>query len=266
PKTRADAAGSARPSPRGPSVVTPRSGTRPRAAARAPTIVVVATAPRAPMIHTPVRGPCSAFTVFLPEWLNRPCGCDTKREPADHETRARRRARPGRRLRSRGGESEGPREDARADRSGGSREASHGALPGSRADRLRAAARLGRAAPRPVLERAFSRPPHPGRGALRAPRLASDRRERARRGPRGARRPRLDAHLPRPARRRGRAPRVPRCARPELRPGAALPLRRRGRHGRGVEERPEPPLPLGARQDARSERGGRSPAHGSQPG
>src|SRR5439155_659668 len=76
PNTRADAAGSARPSPRAPSVVTPRSGTRPRAAARAPTIVVVATAPRAPMIHTPVRGLLSAFMVPLPEWLNPTCGCD----------------------------------------------------------------------------------------------------------------------------------------------------------------------------------------------
>src|SRR5438552_1325835 len=66
PNTSADAAGSESPSPRGPSVVTPRSGTRPRAAARAPTIVVVATAPRAPMIHTPVRGLLSAFRGWHP--------------------------------------------------------------------------------------------------------------------------------------------------------------------------------------------------------
>src|SRR5207249_8092915 len=97
------------------------------------------------------------------------------------------------------GEPAGAREDARADRPGDSREASRGAVPGGRADRLRAGARLGRAPPRPVLERAFSRPPHPGQDALLAPRLESDRRDRARRGPRGAPRPGLDAHLPRPA-------------------------------------------------------------------
>src|SRR3989475_2897353 len=268
PNTRADAAGSESPSPRAPSVVTPRSGERPRAAARAPTIVVVATAPRAPMIHTPVR--LSALMASLPEWLNPTRGCDTKRGPADHATRSRRPARPDRCLRARGtpwaGDSGGPRKDARADRSRGSREASRGALPGSRADRLRAVARLGRAPPGPVLERAFAHPPHPDRGALRAPRLAPDRRERARRGPRAARSPGLDAHLSRPARRRDRAPRVLRRARPALRSRAALPLRRRGRRRRGVEERPEPPLSLGARQDARGERDGRSAADGSQPG
>src|SRR5947208_6601156 len=247
PNTSADAAGSESPSPRGPSVVTPRSGERPRAAARAPTIVVVATAPRAPMIHTPVRGLLSAFMVPRPEWLNPTYGCDTKREPADHATRSRRRARAGRGLRARGTpRAGGPRKDARADQSGDSREASRGTVPRGRADRLRAVARLGRAPPGSLLERAFARPPHPGRAALRASRLAPARGKRACRGPRGARRPGLDAHLPRPAGRRGRAPRVLRRPRPELRPRAALPLRRRGRGGGGVEERPEPPLPPGA--------------------
>src|SRR5206468_3111305 len=137
------------------------------------------------------------------------------------------------------------------------------AVPGGRADRLRAGACLGRAPPRPVLERAFSRPPHPGRDALLAPRLESDRRDRARRGPRGARRPGLDAHLPRPAGRRGRAPRVLHRPRPELQPGASLPLRRRRGGSRRGEEQLEPPVPLGPRQDARDERAGRRAPDGA---